>query len=195
MNENENNEEQVSTPSFDEEKYKDFIAKMKVKMQELQEENNALKELVSNKEKESNDKLMRAYADSENLRKRLEKQIDEARNYSVTNFAKELTPVMDDLFRALQFIPADISQDMKNIVYGVEMTKDRMIDVFKKFNIERIEPVSGDIFDYNLHQALSHVPSGERKAGEIVEVVQAGYRILDRVIKPALVTVSNSEAK
>ena len=160
----------------------------------------------TNKEDESNavvdlteqveilqDKLLRQLAESENIRTRGTMLADEAREYAVLGFAKDLVPVMDNLSRALEHLPENLSEDVKNMVAGIEMTKSELASVFKKHGLESIEPQSGDKFDYNLHHAISQVATDEYKAGSVVNTMQSGYKIKSRLIRPAAVTVAKKD--
>ena len=142
--------------------------------------------------KDLQDKLLRSMAETENVRARLNKNTEEAREYAITNFAKDLVPVIDNFKMALGHIPANLSEDMKNLVQGIVMTKDELERVFSKHGLESIEPQAGDNFDYNCHHAISQIMTDEYKAGTIVGTMQAGYKIKDRLIRPASVTVAKS---
>ncbi len=139
------------------------------------------------------DKLLRQLAESENIRARGTMLADEAREFAVLGVAKDLVPVMDNLSRALEHLPEDMDTDVKNMVAGIEMTKSELSSLFKKHGLESIEPQSGDKFDYNLHHAISQVMTDEHKAGTIVSTMQAGYKIKDRLIRPAAVTVAKKD--
>jgi molecular chaperone GrpE len=156
------------------------------KLAELESENTELK-----------DKVLRIAADSENLRKRYEKQLEDSNKYAITNFAKDLMSVMDNLFRTLEFPVQDLleNQEFNNIFKGIEMTKDDLVKVFKKYKIDRVAPESGSDFDYNLHQAVSQIETAEFKQGKIVNLMQAGYMISDRLLRPAMVVVAKAPEK
>jgi molecular chaperone GrpE len=131
------------------------------------------------------DKALRTVAESDNTRKRLEKMIDDARDYSIVSFAKDLLAVMDNLGRALEY-----RDKIDSVLTGVDMTKLELETVLKKYGIEALEPSIGDKFDYNNHHAVSQVVTDEQDSDSIVGVMQVGYRIKDRLLRPALVTVS-----
>lgn len=146
-----------------------------------------LREEVKNLE----DKFLRAAAEMQNLRNRTEKEITEARKYGITSFARDLISVMEHMQLAMASIPQDkIEQDelFKNLHTGVKLTADELQTVFKKHGIQRIEP-EGQKFDHNFHQAMVEIPS-EAEPGTVVQVMQAGYTIFDRLIRPALVAVA-----
>jgi molecular chaperone GrpE len=139
------------------------------------------------------DKMLRLSADHENTRKRYEKQISDAAEYSVTNFAKDLMSVMDNLSRALEYQPESMSSELKNVLLGVEMTMSELNSVFEKNKISAIAPKPGDKFDYNAHYAISHVESDEHAPGLIVNIMQPGYKIKERLLRPAAVSVSKDK--
>lgn len=140
---------------------------------------------------ELKDKLLRSTAEIENTRKRYEKMIQEARDYSITSFANDLIGVMDNLYRALDHKPVENdSPEVKNFITGVDMISNELKNSFAKYGIVRILPQVGDKFDYNLHQAVSQIPTNDFEPGMIVSVMQAGYQIKDRLLRPAMVTVS-----
>ena len=138
------------------------------------------------------DKLLRQLAESENVRTRSAKLIEEAREYAIFEFTKDLIPVIDNLQRALEHLPQDLDPDAQNVVEGVKMTKEQLESAFKKHHLESITPQSGDKFDYNIHHAISQVMTEEFSPGSIVNTMQAGYKIKDRLIRPAAVTVVKS---
>ena len=138
------------------------------------------------------DKLLRQMAESENIRTRSTKLVDEAREYAIFGFTKDLIPVMDNLSRALEHLPEHLDNDIKNVVEGIKMTKKEFESVFDRHLLESIAPQPGDKFDYHSHHAISQVVTDEYKPGTIVDTMQVGYRINDRLIRPAAVTVAKS---
>lgn len=139
-----------------------------------------------------NDRLLRSAAETENMRKRYEKQIEEAKAYAINNFAKDLLSVADNLSRALEFKPTEMSDEVNNILQGVEMTRQEMKNIFTKYKMKEISPGQGEKFDYNLHYAVTQVPNEDYPAGTILELVQTGYSIGDRLLRPATVTVTKA---
>ena len=139
-----------------------------------------------------NDRLLRSAAETENMRKRYEKQIEEAKAYAINNFAKDLLSVADNLSRALEHKPAEMSKDLENVMQGVEMTRQEMKNIFSKHKMVEISPSIGEKFDYNLHYAVTQVPNSDYPVGTILELVQAGYSIGDRLLRPATVTVTKA---
>lgn len=140
------------------------------------------------------EKLLRQLAESENIRTRSSRLVEEAKDYAIFGFTKDLIPVMDNLSRALENLPEPehLEGDMKNLVEGVKMTKSELESVFRNHSLESIEPQSGDKFDYHLHHAISQVMAEEYEEGTIVGTMQVGYIIKDRLIRPAAVAVAKS---
>ncbi|GAM06850.1 nucleotide exchange factor GrpE [Novosphingobium sp. MBES04] len=132
-----------------------------------------------------------ARAETQNVRRRLEKDIADARNYSATSFAREILSVSDNLARALSAIPADQRENekMKNIVTGIEATNREIDKVFTNHGITRIAAM-GLPLDPNQHQAMIEVPSADAEPGTVVQELQAGYMIKDRLLRPAMVAVA-----
>ncbi|VAV87344.1 Heat shock protein GrpE [hydrothermal vent metagenome] len=144
------------------------------------------------------DKLLRNMAEMENMRRRAEREKAEATLYAATNFARDVLPVGDNLARALETIDdearANASDAVKNLLEGVELTQRELLNTLQKHNITIIEPM-GEKFDPNKHQAMFEVPDPEAVNGTVVQVVQAGYSIGDRVLRPAMVGVAKSDKK
>jgi molecular chaperone GrpE len=136
------------------------------------------------------DKLFRSLAEADNMRKRYDKMLEEARDYSVTSFAKDLLVVMDNLSRALEHRPTEPNVQVANILTGVEMTKNQLVSIFKVRGLEPIEPIIGDKFDYNIHHATAQLIHDEYDADCILGVMQIGYKIKDRLLRPAMVSIS-----
>lgn len=136
------------------------------------------------------DKLLRAVAESENVRRRAEKEKTDAANYAVTTFARDMLAVGDNLHRALEALPndAELSDNVKNSIDGVRMTDRELHNIFERHGIKKIDP-KGELFDHNLHQAMFEAPT-EDPNGTIIQVMQVGYKIKDRLLRPAMVGVS-----
>jgi molecular chaperone GrpE len=142
------------------------------------------------------DQLLRTIADSENTRKRSEKQAEDAAKYAVSSFAKDLISVMENLCRTTDSISkTDIQSNpaLKTLSEGVEMTKRELTNVFERNGIKRIQPIAGDPFDHNLHQAVMHIADNNFKPGTVVQILQAGYLLRDRLLTPAMVGVAKEE--
>ena len=140
------------------------------------------------KVKDQQDAVLRAKADIENMRRRTETEIDKARKYALNKFSEELLPVIDNLERAIQ--SADIENEaVKSIVEGVELTHKTFVDVVAKFGLKEINP-EGETFNPELHQAMSIQESPEHEPNTVMFVMQKGYELNGRVIRPAMVMVS-----
>ena len=138
------------------------------------------------------DQLLRALADAENARRRARKDVEEARTYAISRFAQDLLGVADNLGRALASIPAerrDSDEAVKAIADGIEMTAREFEAVLARHGISRIDPL-GEKFDYNRHQALFETADTDRPDGTVVQVLQTGYRIGDRLLREAMVGVA-----
>ena len=143
------------------------------------------------------DRALRALAEVENVRKRLERERDEARTYSVTRFARDMLTVADNLNRALTAIPAEargrMDDSARAVLDGVEATARELSAALARHGVKTID-AEGQRFDPNLHQAIAEVPAADAQPGTVVTVVQPGYVIADRLLRPAMVTVAKAEA-
>src|SRR3954464_179544 len=138
------------------------------------------------------DQLLRAMAETENTRRRAARDREDAQKYGITNFAREVLSVADNLRRALEAIPAETLQSdeaLKTLYDGVAATERQLEAALGKQQIQRIWP-EGERFDSNFHQAMFEVPDSGKPAGTVVQVLQAGYKIHDRLLRPALVGVA-----
>ncbi|RJG55745.1 nucleotide exchange factor GrpE [Sphingobium terrigena] len=137
--------------------------------------------------------ILYAHADTQNVRRRLEKELADTRAYAATNFARDILSVADNLSRALATIPADLREDekFKGLVVGLEATGRELEAVFGRNGISRIESV-GQPLDPNKHQAMMEVPSADAAPGTILIEMQAGYMIKDRLLRPAMVSVAKA---
>lgn len=135
--------------------------------------------------------VLYAHAETQNVRRRLEKELVDARAYAATTFARDMLSVADNLGRALDAIPADLREDekFKGLVVGLEATGRELESVFGRNGIEKIVAL-GEVLDPNLHQAMIELPSADAEPGTIVQEMQSGYRIKDRLLRPALVGVA-----
>lgn len=138
------------------------------------------------------DQLMRALADSDNARRRAEREASEARIYAIDRFARDLLAVADNLGRALQSVSPEqraVGDDsLRNVLEGVELTEKALIEVFGRHGLRRVGG-RGDRFDPNYHQAVAQIPS-EVPSGLVAEVFQPGYILGERIVRPAMVAVS-----
>ena len=144
------------------------------------------------------DKLLRTLAEMENLRKRTEREIADSRLYSVTSFARDLLVVADNMRRALEAVTPELRSTAENgvkaLIDGIELTERELLKALEKNGVRQFTP-QGEKFDPNLHQAMFEIPDAAVPAGSVVQVVQPGYMIGDRVLRPALVGVSKGGPK
>src|SRR5580700_5742481 len=142
---------------------------------------------------EMKDRLLRTLAEMENLRKRTEREVADARLYGASSFARDVLAVADNMRRALDAVPpearASAEAGMKSLVEGVELTERELLKALEKNGVRQFTP-QGEKFDPNVHQAMYEVPDASVPAGSIVQVVQPGYMIGERVLRPALVGIS-----
>ena len=138
------------------------------------------------------DKLMRTLADSENLRKRSIRDRSDAEVYGGTKLARDLLSVYDNITRALEAVSDEQRKSNAGLIEGIELTRKELINGFEKHKIIRIMPEEGDVFDPLLHQAMFEAPLPESKAGEIIQVMAVGFKIGDRLLRPAQVGVSSN---
>ena len=144
---------------------------------------------------EMKDRLLRTLAEMENLRARTAREVEDVRKYAITGFARDVLEVADNLGRALASVPAGAREGdeaVRNLMLGVEMTERSLQGVMEKQRVRRIAPQKGDRFDPNLHQAMFEVPTAELPPGTVAEVMQAGYVLADRLLRPALVGVAKA---
>lgn len=142
------------------------------------------------------DQLLRALAETENLRRRAQREREDATKYAATAFARDILPVADNLGRALAAIPAGAAEQdpaLNALQEGVAATERQLLAAFERHAIRRIDPM-GERFDSNLHQAMFEVPGTGQPAGTIVQVLQPGYLLNDRLLRPAMVGVAKAEA-
>lgn len=138
------------------------------------------------------DDLLRALAETENTRRRGERQAQEARAYAIDRFVRDLLPVADTLSRAITSVPPhwrDSADEVsKNLLTGFELTERSLIEAFARHGLKPVG-MKGDVFDPNLHQAIANIPS-DVPSGSVAEVMQVGYVLADRTLRPAIVAVS-----
>ncbi len=139
-----------------------------------------------------NDKLLRALAETENIRRRAERDKGDASKYAISNFAREMLSVGDNLRRALSIVEADARKEhavIEQLMVGLEMTDREIQNTFERFGIKDIEAM-GEKFDHNLHEAMFEIDDPSKPAGTVVQVVETGYVLKDRLLRPAKVGVS-----
>ncbi len=152
----------------------------------------ALKEEVA----QTKDRMLRALADAENTRRRAERDKLDAAQYAISKFARDVLSVADNFQRAIEALPADaranLSPQAKSVIEGVEATERQLLATLERHGVKPIDTSDGR-FDPNLHQAIAEVPGSGKPPGSIVSVVQVGYQIGDRLLRPAMVTVARKE--
>ena len=151
------------------------------KLKALEEENAKLR-----------DQWVRAVAETDNVRKRAQRDQEEYSKYAVSGFARDLISVLENLKRATESIPLDARQQnelLKTLGEGVDLTLQELLGIFDRYGIKRIDPLH-EKFDHNLHQAVVQVEQNDVPPGTVIQVVQAGYIIHDRLLQPAMVAVS-----
>lgn len=147
---------------------------------------------------ELRDRFLRMAAEMENLRRRTEREIKDAKSYSVAGFARDMLAVSDNLRRALDAVPAEhrqvADQTLTTLLEGVEMTERAMLSALERHGVKKIE-AEGAKFDPNFHQAMFEIPNTEVPNNTVLQVVQAGFTIGERVLRPAMVGVSKGGPK
>jgi molecular chaperone GrpE len=155
-------------------------------------------ELLKAENADLKDKYLRLAAEMDNLRRRTEREVKDAKSYSVASFARDMLSVSDNLRRALDAIPAEAraagDAGFVTLVEGVEMTERAMLGALERHGVKKIAP-TGQKFDPNFHQAMFEVPNADIPANTVIQVVQDGYVIGDRVLRPAMVGVSKGGPK
>jgi molecular chaperone GrpE len=150
----------------------------------LRAENAALKEQV-----------LRYAAEAENTRRRAEREMNDARAYAITKFARDLLGVADIFDRALAAAPKDAADAaIKNFVVGVEMTAKELQSAFEKNGLKKIDPAKGEKFDPHKHQAMMEQPAADVEPGGVIQVLQPGYELLGRLVRAAMVVVAAKAA-
>ena len=142
------------------------------------------------------DQRLRALAEAENVRRRADKEKADASQYAVTKFARDMLGIADNFARALAAVPAHIRDaadpQVKAVLDGVEATDRQLIQTLERYGVKPVDTSDGK-FDPNLHQAIAEVPGNGKPAGSIVDVVQQGYTIGERLLRPAMVTVAKKD--
>ncbi len=147
---------------------------------------------------EFKDKLLRTLAEMENLRRRTEREVADARLYGIAGFARDVLAVADNMHRALETSRSELREQadatVKALIEGVELTERELLKVLEKNGVKKFSPV-GEKFDPNVHQAMYEVPDSDVPPGHVAQVIQAGYMLGDRVLRPALVGVAKAAPK
>src|SRR5215213_1739160 len=144
------------------------------------------------------DKLLRLMADTENLRRRTEREIADARTYAVANFARDMLNVADNVRRAIESVPEEARSTaegpFKALIEGIDLTERDLLKNLERHGVKKLDP-QGQKFDPNVHQAMFEIPNADVPNGTVLQVVQSGYVIGERVLRPALVGVSKGGPK
>jgi molecular chaperone GrpE len=145
---------------------------------------------------EYKDRLLRALAETENVRRRAQREREDASKYAIAGFAKDLLSAADNLRRALESLPESEAKDerTRSLLAGVAATERELLGVFERYGIKRIDP-RGEAFDHNFHQAIFEVERPDQPSGSVVEVLQPGYVLHDRLLRPAMVGVAKGGPK
>ena len=147
---------------------------------------------------EARDKMLRTLAEMENLRQRTRREVSDAKTYGITGFARDVLDIADNLQRALDAVPAEAraaaDPGLKALIEGVELTERSLLNALEKNGVKKFDP-TGEKFDPNFQQAMYEVPDPSVPSGTVVQVVQSGFMIGDRILRPALVGVSKGGAK
>ena len=145
---------------------------------------------------EYKDRLLRALAETENVRRRAQREREDASKYSIAGFAKDLLSAADNLRRALESLPESEAKDerTRSLLAGVAATERELLGAFERYGIKRIDP-RGEAFDHNFHQAIFEAERPDQPSGSVVEVLQPGYVLHDRLLRPAMVGVAKGGPK
>jgi molecular chaperone GrpE len=142
------------------------------------------------------DRVLRTLAEMENLRRRTEREVSDAKTYGVTGFARDMLTVVDNLSRALEHLPADsrASSDpaIRSLIEGVELTARDLESALGRHGVKKLDP-QGQKFDPNFHQAMFEVPTNEKPPGTVMQELQSGYAVSERCLRPSLVGVAKAE--
>jgi molecular chaperone GrpE len=136
------------------------------------------------------EQVLRFAAEAENTRRRSEREANDARAYAIQKFARDLLGVADNLSRALAATPGVEDAGVKNFVLGVEMTEKELQQAFERNGLKKLDPAKGAKFDPHQHQAVMEQPSTEVAGGGVIQVLQAGYELFGRIVRPAMVVVA-----
>jgi molecular chaperone GrpE len=155
-------------------------------------------ETLAKEAAELKDKLLRTLAEMENLRRRSEREVADARLYGIANFARDVLGVADNMRRALDAAGTELREGgddkTRALIDGVELTERELLKVMEKYGVKRLDP-QGEKFDPNFHQAMFELPDPNAAPGTVVQVLQAGYKIGERVLRPAMVGVAKAPPK
>ena len=142
---------------------------------------------------EANDRLLRALAEGENLRRRSQREREDTARFAITAFARDVLSVADNLRRALEAVPEDAGDNeaLGSLVGGIELTERELAAIFQRHGVERVDP-AGEKFDHNLHEAMFEIPTADAEPGTVVQVVQTGYVLNGRLLRAAQVGIARA---
>ncbi len=141
------------------------------------------------------DQALRYAAEAENTKRRAEREINDARAYAIQKFARDLLGVADNLARALQHAPKDAEDQLtRNLAIGLEMTQKDLLNAFERNGLKSISPAAGEKFDPHLHQAMMEQTSDSVAPGMVIQVLQTGYDLFGRIVRPAMVIVAAKDS-
>jgi len=195
----ETNKREAETPAAAAEKLAESLAEEPAAQGEAQDAATGGPDIVAIQAENADlrDRLLRAAAEMENTRKRAEREKQDAARYANAGFARDMLEVSDNLRRALATLKEDEREtaagSVKAMVEGVEMTERQLLAIFERHGIREVTPKPGERFDPNHHEAMFEVPGSEHPAGSVVHVLEAGYKIGDRLLRAARVGVAKRE--
>ncbi|PKQ01418.1 MAG: nucleotide exchange factor GrpE [Alphaproteobacteria bacterium HGW-Alphaproteobacteria-12] len=195
----ETNKPEAETPAEAAEKLAESLAEEPAAQGEAQDAATGGPDIVAIQAENADlrDRLLRAAAEMENTRKRAEREKQDAARYANAGFARDMLEVSDNLRRALATLKEDEREtaagSVKAMVEGVEMTERQLVAIFERHGIREVTPKPGERFDPNHHEAMFEVPGSEHPAGSVVHVLEAGYKIGDRLLRAARVGVAKRE--
>lgn len=192
---NDQTDDQMTTPTAESETAKDPSLQGAEVEADAPVEDNLVEEQAA-EITDLKDKILRAMAEVENMRRRASREKEDAHNYAVTKFARDMLAVSDNLRRAIDSIPAQAreQEDVKHVLAGIELTESELLNTFEKHKIKKIE-AEGQKFDPNQHQAMFEVENPAVEPGTVLQVVQTGYAIADRLLRPAMVGIAKGGPK
>jgi len=145
---------------------------------------------AQDKVKEQQDSVVRAAAEVENIRRRAAQDVEKAHKFALEKFSNELLPVIDNMDRAIEFSDKE-NEDIKPVIEGIELTRKSLVDALAKFGVEQVDP-QGEKFNAEFHQAMSMQPSEEVEPNTVIAVMQKGYTLHGRLLRPAMVMVTKA---
>ena len=192
--------EDAATPEFPEEVDLEKLAELEAELEEAAqesteeeaEEEEAPEPTPEEQIADLKDQVLRAMAETENIRRRAQRDVQDTSRYAVSNFARDVLSIGDNLTRALESVPPEARESneaLASLLDGVTMTQREFLTTIERHGIKRIEPM-GEKFDHNFHQAMFEVEDADQEPGTVVQVVQVGYVIGDRLLRPAMVGVA-----